>query len=1288
MRNFSKLGGGGRLWLLALALPLAGTPLSMQARPLSVQAVTADALTVQGAQVINPTVVEIRYSDGSRMTVDFYGDRIFRLFMDKKGGIVRDPQASPEARILVDSPRRALTAPVRVEQQDGKVVVLTEKVKLEIDKRTSCFRLIDRATERVVAESLQPVTFEKNKVTLTLREAPGEYFYGGGVQNGRFSHKGKAIAIENTNNWTDGGVASPTPFYWSTGGYGFMWHTFAKGSYDFGAAEPNTVLLSHDTDYLDVFLMVDDGAVPLLNDFYQLTGNPVLLPKFGFYEGHLNAYNRDYWKETAEGGILYEDGKRYKESQTDNGGVKESLNGEKNNYQFSARAVIDRYNAYDMPLGWVLPNDGYGAGYGQTSTLDGNIENLKAFGEYARSKGVEIGLWTQSDLHPKEGVEALLQRDIVKEVRDAGVRVLKTDVAWVGAGYSFGLNGVADVGQIMPYYGNDARPFIISLDGWAGTQRYAGIWSGDQTGGNWEYIRFHVPTYIGSGLSGQPNICSDMDGIFGGKNVPVNVRDFQWKMFTSMQLNMDGWGANPKYPQALGEPATSINRWYLKMRSEWMPYLYTASREAVDGKPLVRALFLDYPNDYTMGKATQYEFLCGPSVLVAPVYQATKMDKDGNDIRNGIYLPEGKWVDYFTGDVYEGGRILNNFDVPLWKLPVFVKSGSILPMTKPNNNPSQIDPGYRAYEIYADGHSTFKEYDDDGVTQQYLSGRCANTLVESRVEKGKLIVTVHPTEASYEEFVDRKQTDLRINVTAAPKKVVLKAGKKKLTLKPVGSPEALENTPHHCYYYDEKPNLNRFATPGSEFAKTEVIKNPVLTVRLGEYDVTQTELEVTVDGFEFAPADRLHVNTGTLSAPAARVTEEQTQAYTLTPSWDKVANADYYEIEFNGMLYTTIRDTELLFEDLQPETEYTFKVRAVNKDGRSDWTTVKATTKSNPLEFAIQGITGKTTCENQGGNGIQKLFNFDESDMWHTKWSAKAVPFEMLVDLHSVNQLDKLHYLGREDGGNGTLLRGTLSYSMDKQTWSEPVPFTWTRGGDPLRVIEWKEKPMARYLRMTVEEGVGDFGSGREMYVFKVPGSESYIPGDINHDGKIDENDLTSYMNYTGLRKGDADYEGYISKGDLNNNGLIDAYDISAVAVELDGGINGESVPQVDGTLTVVPSKSNHNAGDVVELTVKGKGLRSVNALSMAIPYDAQRYEYVGVEVKEPLAGMKELTYDRLHKNGQKALYPTFVNLGEKPAAEGDVDLMVIRFKAKAKGKTDLKAIDIMLVDKDLNVKN
>ena len=74
-----------------------------------------------------------------------------------------------------------------------------------------------------------------------------------------------------------------------------------------------------------------------------------------------------------------------------------------------------------------------------------------------------------------------------------------------------------------------------------------------------------------------------------------------------MQLNMDGWGSNEKYPHALGEPATSINRMYLKLKSELLPYAYTWSREAVDGKPLMRAMFLDYPNDYTYTPATRYQ---------------------------------------------------------------------------------------------------------------------------------------------------------------------------------------------------------------------------------------------------------------------------------------------------------------------------------------------------------------------------------------------------------------------------------------------------------------------------------------------------------------------------------------------------------------------------------------------------------------------------------------------------------------------------------------------------------
>ncbi len=1258
----------------------------------------------KGGVRVDGTVVKVYLADSVCRAFDFYGDNIVRVFQDPQGGEMRDPVATPEAQILVENPRRDVTSLTLKETAD-KTVMTTPRIKVVVNKATGLMTVTDRATKKVVFEETTPATIKEGVAAMTVKAADKEYFYGGGMQNGRFSHAGKVIQIVNSNNWVDGGVASPNPFYWSTEGYGVMWYTFKKGQYDFNSEADGTVKMQHDGDYLDLFVMVDEGPVALLNDYYQLTGNPVLLPKFGFYEGHLNAYNRDYWVESTDGsGVLFEDGKRYKESQKNNGGMRETLNGEKvsgataasvsvsgngevkvpgksGNYQFSARAVIDRYAAHDMPLGWILPNDGYGAGYGQTGTLEGNVENLRLFGEYARQHGVEVGLWTQSDLHPKEGVEALLQRDIIREVRDAGVRVLKTDVAWVGPGYSFGLNGIADVAEVMPEYGDNARPFIITLDGWAGTQRYAGLWSGDQTGGNWEYIRFHIPTYIGSGLSGQPNVSSDMDGIFGGKNVPVNVRDYQWKTFSPMELNMDGWGANEKYPQALGEPATTINRSYLKWKSVIMPYTYSIAREAVFGMPMVRAMFLDTENAYTLGKATQYQYMFGPWYLVAPIYQNTAADAEGNDVRHGIYLPEGMWVDYFSGEHYKGGRIINSYDAPLWKQPLFVKAGAIVPLTHPHNNVNEIDPTLRIYDLYPYGESSFTEYDDDGRTQAYLAGEFVETKISSNVKKNKAIVTVAPTTGSFEGFVPEKRTEMRIYMDAAPKAVKATVGGKAVELTAAASAAELI-LGDNMYYFDAEPELNQFATRGTEVAEVSIKGAPRLMVKIAATDITKNEVEVTVDGYQFAVADPLVEKKGKLTTPAITFTEENIEPYVLTPTWEMQPEADYYEIEFDGMIYSTIRDSKLRFEDLKAETEYTFRLRAVNADGASKWGVAKVQTLSNPLEFAIPGIKAETTCKNQPGQGVNKFFDYDEASIWHTDWAGGAVPFTMEIDLGGVNVLDKLEYLPREDGGNGTILQGSISYSTDRKAWSEPVAFTWAPDGT-VKTITFDGKSEARYMKMDVTSARGNFGSGREMYIFKVPGTETVLQGDINHDNRVDMDDFTSYMNYTGLRAGDSDFDGYISGGDINKNGLIDAYDISTVGVVARGGASTYGMGTLAGKLELVAPKSIRE-GEEVKVIIRGEGLNEVNAWSVAIPYDAEQLMYVktnAVGTKK----MENLTYDRLHKNGVKALYPTFVNTGNKATLSGNGTLVEITFAARKSGELNLEMLDAMLVDKKLN---
>ncbi|MCR4993825.1 MAG: hypothetical protein K6A32_00340 [Bacteroidales bacterium] len=186
---------------------------------------------------LNPTIVEVRV-DNQLLTLDFYGPDIVRLFLDPQGGIIRNPEAQPPAQILVDQPRRDVGT-LTLAAPDGASThfyrIATEHMVLSVDEQTGAISVSNHVAGKVVT-TLTPSFDEKGFATLTLKARGDEYFYGGGVQNGRFSHKGQVIAIENTNNWVDGGVASPTPFYWSTAGYGILWHTFRPGKYDFGAS--------------------------------------------------------------------------------------------------------------------------------------------------------------------------------------------------------------------------------------------------------------------------------------------------------------------------------------------------------------------------------------------------------------------------------------------------------------------------------------------------------------------------------------------------------------------------------------------------------------------------------------------------------------------------------------------------------------------------------------------------------------------------------------------------------------------------------------------------------------------------------------------------------------------------------------------------------------------------------------------------------------------------------------------------------------------------------------------
>lgn len=1047
---------------------------------------------------------QIQYDTGEQARLYILNGHVFRYYMSPTGVFLDYPEPinpDDKAKITVKSvddydPEYFQTSTLK--DTELFFVILTKEIEIFFDKIQGTMNVRnDSATKQVLNES-NPICYADNKTTQMLYQNKDEYFFGGGMQNGRYKHKGKIVQIVNTNNWLEGGVTSPCPFYWSTNGYGVLRNTWQPGVYDFGSESLDTVKTTHKGLDFDVFYFINPHPKDILADYFELTGTPILMPQYAFYEAHLNTFNRDYWvkvEKDTPGAILFEDGHYYKsykpgEIKDKSKAILESLNGNKHNYQFSARAMIDRYKKHDMPLGWFVPNDGYGSGYGQTSSLKGDIENLKKFAIYARQKGVEVALWTESNLepvdpkHPKKG-----DRDLHREVSVAGVVALKCDVAWIGSGYSFGLNAVEHAAELFEKAAKERRKMIIMVDGWAGTQRHAGIWSGDQSGGQWEYIRFHIPTYIGAGLSGIPVVGSDMDGIYEGGVKNINIRDYQWKAFTPLQLNMDGWGNTPKTPFSYDDEAKAINRAFLKMKSMLMPYNYSLGYEATQGLPMIRAMFLQYPHNktaYTLD--CKYQYMWGSNILVAPIYNG-ECD-NGVSVRHGIFLPEAHqvWCDLFTGKKYRGGKVYNNMKFPLWRIPVYVRDGCVVPMVDPNNNPKEIKADPRIFNVFPGNSSNFHVYEDDGISSDYLSGQFAQTVIELQIVqdlrgKSDLYINIEKTTGSYKGMVKERTTLFRIMCTKDVDRVKAALNGKPFTVSKVHT-EAEFEARENVFFF--KPNfiLNPYLEPlgGSEVAHN------YLMIKIQKVDVTESQFHVKVVGH--TNETNIFANQKTvvdsLQAPSdLSVVEDEVTPTSITLQWKEVTGAIFYELEIDEVIHTNIIGTEFVCRGFKYESEHKFRIRSVINEGFSQWSDyINAITKEDPYTNTVKSVKVTCTLPCQKGQEISHLCSNDEL-MWHTDWGSKGRANEnqclkLNFDLGDVYNIEKIEYVPRDNAGNGTFLEIMYKISIDGETWYELNGRIELPRTDEIKLIMLNGSRF-RYMEMSVIKSVGDFGSGKQI---------------------------------------------------------------------------------------------------------------------------------------------------------------------------------------------------------------
>jgi len=683
---------------------------------------------VQGADAqVGGPAWNLKTESGALIRISLPRADVLRLWASAKGPLTGPGDKA--ASIVVGTPDANVEA--KLEEQADHWLISTSALRLRVDKKPLRFTLYRAGETEPLWRELEPLDLSDKLAVQTLSSDKAERFYGGGQQNGRFEFKGRQLEVSYSGGWEEGDRPSPAPFLMSSRGWGMLRNTWSDGSYDL--RQPASITLAHQEGRFDAYYFVGRSIHEVLARYTEWTGRARLLPRWALEYGDADCYN---------------DGDNVKKPGTVPKGWTDGPTGKTPDVIDS---VAKQYREHDMPGGWILPNDGYGCGY---TDLPKVVEGLKQY-------GFRTGLWTEN------GVDK-----IKWEVGTAGTRAQKLDVAWTGKGYQFSLDAnKAAYDGILD--NSDARPFLWTVMGWAGTQRYAVTWTGDQSS-SWDYIRWHVPTLIGSGLSGQAYASGDVDAIFGG-SPETFTRDLQWKTFTPVLMGMSGWAsAARKHPWWYDEPYRSINRKYLKLKLRLTPYMYTLAQEAeASGAPLVRGLMWDHPNDPAAGsEAAKYQFLLGRDLLVAPVYRSQAASQGW---RKGIHLPEGRWIDYWDGRQLRADRAGRDVDeqVTLDKLPVFVRAGSILPMQPEMLFDGQKPVDTLTLDLYPEGATDFTLYEDDGLTRKYQGGAFSQQRIAMQLQGAQLRVQIEPVRGEYAGQLAERGYALRVLSRRAPDAVEL-----------------------------------------------------------------------------------------------------------------------------------------------------------------------------------------------------------------------------------------------------------------------------------------------------------------------------------------------------------------------------------------------------------------------------------------------------------------------------------------------------------------------------------
>ncbi|HXR64374.1 MAG TPA: TIM-barrel domain-containing protein, partial [Ktedonobacteraceae bacterium] len=313
----------------------------------------------------------------------------------------------------------------------------------------------------------------------------------------------------------------------------------------------------------------------------------------------------------------------------------------------------------------------------------------------------------------------------------------------------------------------EQRPFIISRAGYAGVQRHALIWTGDNSA-SWEHLAMSLPQVLNLGLSGVAWAGVDIGGYYGDTSGELLARWTEFGIFQPFCRNHSEKRSQRQEPWLFGEPYESVCREMLTLRQRLLPYLYTLFDESNrTGAPILRPLFWSDPNDETARKLGD-QAMYGDALLIAPITQP------GIEYRH-VYLPTGTWFHFWSGERFEGpAHILTH--APLGQPALYVRANTAVPLWPAMSYVGELPADELTLLLYpSSGRGQATLYEDAGDGYEQERGIFARRLITCEVDANAMRVSISEPEGS---FVPANQPRLRLElraVSVAPESVQLGA---------------------------------------------------------------------------------------------------------------------------------------------------------------------------------------------------------------------------------------------------------------------------------------------------------------------------------------------------------------------------------------------------------------------------------------------------------------------------------------------------------------------------------